>query len=90
MTNVLLLIIIVLMAVRVALQMWQFGRVAEKGYSSTFDVRKTVVTAKTAEELGKKLCDDMWWCDYDIASIIKDKGECYAFLSRKRIKNYYG
>ena len=90
MTNVLLLIIIVLMAVRVALQMWQFGRLAEKGYSSTFDVRKTVVTAKTAEELGKKLCDDMWWCDYDIVSIVKDKGEFYAFLSRKRIKNYYG
>ena len=90
MTNVLLLIIIALMAVRAALQMGQFRRVAEKGFSSTFDVRKTVVTAKTAEELGKKLCDDMWWCDYDIVSIVKDKGEFYAFLSRKRIKNYYG
>lgn len=90
MTNVLLLIVIVLMAVRATLQMWQFRRVAEKGYSTTFDVRKTVVTAKTAEELGKKLCDDMWWCDYDIVSIVKDKGEFYAFMSRKKIKNYYG
>lgn len=90
MTNVLLLIIIVLMAVRVALQIWQCRRVVEKGYSSTFDVRKTVVTAKTAEELGKKLCDEMWWCDYEIVSIVKDKGEFYAFMSRKRIKNYYG
>ena len=90
MTDVLLLIIIALMAVRVALQMRQFRRVAEKGYSSTFYVRKTVVRANTAEELGKKLCDDMWWCDYDIVSIIKDKGEFYAFMSRKRIKNYYG
>lgn len=90
MTDVLLLIIIVLMAVCVALQIWQRGRVAEKGYSTTFDVRKTVVRANTAEELGKKLCDDMWWCDYDIVSIIKDKGEFYAFMSRKRIKNYYG
>lgn len=90
MTDVLLLIIIVLMAVLAALQMWQCGRVAEKGYSTTFDVRKTVVTAKTAEELGKKLCDDMWWCDYDIVSIVKYKGEFYAFMSRKRIKNYYG
>lgn len=90
MTDVFLLIIIVLMAVCVALQMWQCGRVAEKGYSSMFDVRKTVVRAKTAEELGKKLCDDMWWRDCDIVSIVKDKGEFYAFLSRKRIKNYYG
>lgn len=78
------------MAVLVALQIWQCGRVAEKGYSNTFDVRKTVVRAKTAEELGKKLCDNMWWRDCDIASIVKDKGEFYAFLSRKRIKNYYG
>ena len=90
MTDALLLIIIALMAVRVALQIWQCGRVAEKGYSTTFDVRKTVVTANTAEELGKKLCDDMWWCDYDIVSIIKDKGEFYAFMSRKKTKNHYG
>ena len=90
MTNALLLIIIVLMAVRVALQMWHCSRVAEKGSSNPFDTLKTAVTANTAEELGKKLCDDMGWCDYDIVSIIKDKGEFYAFMSRKKTKNHYG
>ena len=42
MTDVLLLIIIVLMAVRVALQIWQCRRAAEKGDSSAFDMRKRI------------------------------------------------
>lgn len=89
MTNILLSIILVLLIARIVLQIKQGKRTLEKVYASAYGVRKVVVTAKTAEELSKRLCDNWEYCDYELVSIIKNDGKFYAFLSSKKIKNYY-
>ena len=61
----------------------------EKGYASAYGVRKVAVVAKSADELYDRLCEKWEYCDYELVSIIKDKGEFYAFLQSKKIKTYY-
>lgn len=89
MTNILLSIIAVLLLARIALQVVQGKRAVEKGYAAPCEVRKVVMTAKTAEELSYRLCVQWEYCDFELVAIIKDKGEYYAFLQTKKIKNYY-
>lgn len=89
MTDILLSIIAVLLFARIFLQIKQGKRTLEKVYASAYGVRKVVVTAKTADELYRRLCEQWEYCDYELVSIIKDKGEFYAFLQSKKIKNYY-
>lgn len=89
MTNILLAIIIVLLIARIVLQVRQGKRAVEKGYASAYEVRKVAIVAKSADELYDRLCEKWEYCDYELVSIIKDKGEFYAFLQSKKIKNYY-
>lgn len=89
MTNILLSIIIALLLARIALQVRRGKRAVEKGYASAYGVRKVAVVAKSADELYDRLCEKWEYCDYELVSIIKDKGEFYAFLQSKKIKTYY-
>lgn len=89
MTIILLSIIAVLLFARIVLQIKQGKRAVEKGYASAYGVRKVAVVAKSADELYDRLCEKWEYCDYELVSIIKDKGEFYAFLQSKKIKNYY-
>lgn len=89
MTNILLSIIIVLLFARIVLQVRQGKRVVERGYASAYGVRKVAIVAKSADELYDRLCEEWEYCDYELVSIIKDKGEFYAFLQSKKIKTYY-
>lgn len=89
MTNILLSIIAVLLLARIVLQIRQGKRAVEKGYASVCGVRKVAVVAKSADGLYDRLCEKWEYCDYELVSIIKDKGEFYAFLQSKKIKNYY-
>lgn len=89
MTDILLSIIAVLLFVRIALQVMQGKRAVEKWYASAYGVRKVAIVAKSAEELYDRLCEKWEYCDYELVSIIKDKGEFYAFLQSKKIKNCY-
>lgn len=89
MTIILLSIIAVLLFARIVLQVRQGKRAVEKGYASAYGVRKVAIVAKSADELYDRLCDKWEYCDYELVSIIKDKGEFYAFLQSKKIKNYY-
>ncbi len=88
MTNILLVIIIVLLIARFILQMWQAERRYKDAYATATNVRKVVVTAHSALELKERLCDDWWYCDYELVSIIRENDVYYAFLSQKKIKNY--
>lgn len=90
MTNILLSIIAVLLFARIVLQIWQGKRAVEKGYASAYAVQKAAIVAKSADELYDRLCERWEYCDYELVSIIKDKGEFYAFLQSKKIKTYYG
>ena len=90
MTDILLIIIIVLLIARVALQIWQGTRAVSDEYATATAVRKVVVKAKTADELQQRLCEQWWYSDYELVAIIKDKGEFYAFLESKKVRNYYG
>lgn len=89
MTNILLSIIAVLLFARIVMQIQQGKRAVEKGYASAYEVRKVAIVAKSADELYDRLCEKWECCDYELVSIIKDKGEFYAFLQSKKIKNYY-
>lgn len=89
MTNILLSIIAVLLFARIVLQVWHGKRAMEKGYASAYGVRKVAIVAKSADELYDRLCEKWEYCDYELVSIIKDKGEFYAFLQSKKIRNYY-
>ncbi len=89
MTNILLSIIAVLLFARIVLQVRRGKRVVEKRYASAYGVRKVAVVAKSADELYDRLCEKWEYCDYELVSIIKDKGEFYAFLQSKKIKTYY-
>lgn len=89
MTNILLSIIIALLFARIVLQVKQGKRAVEKGYASAYGVRKVAILAKSADELYDRLCEKWEYCDYELVSIIKDKGEFYAFLQSKKIKTYY-
>lgn len=89
MTNILLSIIAVLLFARIVLQIRHGKRAVEKGYASAYGVRKVAIVAKSADELYNRLCEKWEYCDYELVSIIKDKGEFYAFLQSKKIKNYY-
>lgn len=89
MTNILLSIIAVLLFARIVLQVRQDKRAVEKLYASAYEVRKVAIVAKSADELYDRLREKWEYCDYELVSIIKDKGEFYAFLQSKKIKNYY-
>lgn len=89
MTNILLSIIAVLLFARIVLQVRQGKRAVEKGYASAYGVRKVAIVAKCADELYNRLCERWEYCDYELVSIIEDKGEFYAFLQSKKIKTYY-
>lgn len=89
MTNILLSIIAVLLFARIVLQIKQGKRAVEKGYASAYEVRKVAIVAKSADELYDRLCEKWEYCGYELVSIIKGKGEFYAFLQSKKIKNYY-
>lgn len=89
MTNILLSIIAVLLFARIVLQIRQGKRTVEKGYVSAYGVRKVAIVAKSADELYDRLCERWEYCDYELVSIIKDKGEFYAFLQSRKIKTYY-
>lgn len=89
MTNILLSIIAVLLFARIVLQVRRGKRAVEKGFASAYGVRKVAVVAKSADELYDRLCEKWEYCDYELVSIIKDKGEFYAFLQSKKIKTYY-
>ncbi len=89
MTNILLSIIAALLFARIVLQVWQGKRDVQKGYASAYGVRKVAVVAKSADELYDRLCEKWEYCDYELVSIIKDKGEFYAFLQSKKIKHHY-
>lgn len=89
MTNILLSIIIALLLARIVLQIKQGKRAVEKGYASAYGVRKVAIVAKSADELYDRLCEKWEYCDYELVSIIKDKGEFYAFLQSKKIKHHY-
>ena len=87
-TTILLTLIAVLLLARMILQVWQGKETLKRAYATTRNVRKITVLAKTAEELNDKLCDEGWWRDYELVTIIKDKGLFYAFLQSKEIKKY--
>lgn len=89
MTNILLSIIIALLLARIVLQIRQGKRAVERGYASAYGVRKVAIVAKSADELYDRLCEEWEYCDYELVSIVKDKGEFYAFLQSKKIKTYY-
>lgn len=89
MTNILLSIIAVLLFARIVLQIRQGKRAVEKEFASAYEVRKVAIVAKSADELYERLCEKWEYCDYELVSIIKDKGEFYAFLQSKKIKTYY-
>lgn len=89
MTNILLSIIAVLLFARIVLQIRQGKQAMEKGYASAYGVRKVAIVAKSADELYDRLCEKWEYCDYELVSIIKDKGELYAFLQSKKIRTYY-
>lgn len=89
MTDILLSIIAVLLFARIVLQIRQGKRAVEKGYASSCEVRKVVVDGNSIEDLRDKLCDKWWYCDYELVSIIEDRGIFYAFLQSKKIKTYY-
>lgn len=89
MTNILLSIIAVLLFARIVLQVRQGKRAVEKGHASAYEVRKVAIVAKSADELYDRICEKWEYCDYELVSIIKDKGEFYAFLQSKKIKTYY-
>lgn len=89
MTNILLSIIAVLLFARIVLQIKQGKRAVEKGYASAYEVRKVAIVAKSADELYDRLCEKWEYCDYELVSVIEDKGVFYAFLQSKKIKKYY-
>lgn len=85
MTNILLSIIAVLLLARIVLQVWQ----GKREYCTTRAVKRVVVDGNSVEDLRDKLCNKWWWCDYEIAAIIEDKGVFYAFLQSKEVKTHY-
>ncbi len=89
MTDILLLIIAVLLFARIVLQIWQVKRAVEKGCAAPSEVHKVVVDGNSIEDLRDKLCDKWWYCDYELVSILEDRGIFYAFLQSKKIKTYY-
>lgn len=83
-TNILLTLIAVLLLVRIVLQVWRDKR----AYYTTRAVKRVVVDGNSIEDLRDKLCEKWWWSDYEIVSVIKDRGIFYAFLQSKEIKSY--
>ena len=84
MTNTLLIIIAVLLAVRIVLQLRQGNR----NHYTTRAVKRVVVDGNSIEDLRDKLCEKWWWSDYEIVSVIEDRGIFYAFLQSKEIMNF--
>ena len=85
MTDTLLIIIAVLLAVRIILQ----ARQGKRNHYTTRAVKRVVVDGNSIEDLRDKLCEKWWWSDYEIVSVIEDRGIFYAFLQSKEIKNFY-
>lgn len=89
MTNVLLIIIAVLLFARIVLQIQQGKRAMEKGYAAASEVRKVAMVSDSVEGLYDRLCEKWEYCDYELVSVIEDKGVFYAFLQSKKIKTCY-
>ena len=83
MTNILLLIIAVLLAVRIVLQLRQ----GKRKHYTTKAVKRVIVDGNSIEDLRDKLCEK-WWSDYEIVSVIEGRGIFYAFLQSKEIMNF--
>ena len=92
MTNILLIIIAVLLAVRIVLQVRQGKRAFEKMYQATSEVEYNFdfcnsdpfTAARKAEELG----EDGWEL-VTILPVDVSGNACYAlFFTRKKIKNF--
>lgn len=84
MTNILLTLIAVLLLARFILQLRQGKRV----YYTTRAVKRVVVDGNSIEDLRDKLCEKWWYSDYEIVSVIEDRGIFYAFLQSKDFYNY--
>ncbi len=84
MIETLLIIIAVLLAVRIVLQLRQ----GKRKYYTTRAVKRVVVDGNSIEDLRDKLCEKWWWSDYEIVSVIEDRGIFYAFLQSKEIMNF--
>ena len=84
MIETLLIIIAVRIAVRIVLQLRQGKRI----HYTTRAVKRVVVDGNSIEDLRDKLCEKWWWSDYEIVSVIEDRGIFYAFLQSKEIMNF--
>lgn len=80
-TNILLTLIAVLLLARIAYR-------DKRAYYTTRAVKRVVVDGNSIEDLRDKLCEKWWWSDYEIVSVIEDRGIFYAFLQSKEIKSY--
>ena len=84
MTDTLLIIIAVLLAVWIVLQLRQ----GKRNHYTTKAVKRVIVDGNSIEDLRDKLCEKWWWSDYEIVSVIEDRGIFYAFLQSKEIMNF--
>ncbi len=90
MTNILLIIIAVLLAVRIVLQVRQGKRAFEKGYAAPSEVEHLIqATGRDYESMNGFI--KMWEKDeWELVSVMDYAPDItYLFFTRKKIKNFY-
>lgn len=90
MTNILLTLIAVLLAVRIALQVRQGKRAFEKGYAATSEVEHTHRLIPNRTSAIQNTLNVMSLGNWEFVGMCSGDDETLIlFFTRKKIKNYY-
>ena len=88
MTDILLIIIAVLLAVRIVMQVRQGKRAFEKMYQATSEVENCMERCEDDIEKNKTILKEKGDCGYEFVQAIASGGYAFLFFTRKKIKNF--